>query len=106
MSRRRRVHQREVDADAVYNDLTVARFINKLMWSGKKSLSQSIVYSALDELKTKSRASSPSQYLKSGRQLQTLVRGPFATCRWGYLPSACGCAARTSLDPIDVVVDR
>ena len=53
MSRRRRVHQREVTPDAVYNDLTVARFINKLMLSGKKSLSQSIVYKALDELKSK-----------------------------------------------------
>lgn len=53
MSRRRRVHQREVTPDAVYNDLTVARFINKLMWSGKKSLSQGIVYKALDELKSK-----------------------------------------------------
>jgi small subunit ribosomal protein S7 len=53
MSRRRRTHKREVLPDPIYNDIVVAKFINKMMIQGKKSTSQGIFYGALDELKTK-----------------------------------------------------
>jgi small subunit ribosomal protein S7 len=53
MSRRKSAARREVDADPVYNDITVAKFVNKLMWDGKKSVAQSVFYGALDQLKTK-----------------------------------------------------
>lgn len=53
MSRRRRTHKREVLPDPIYNDIVVAKFINKMMIQGKKSTSQGILYGALDELKAK-----------------------------------------------------
>lgn len=48
MSRRNRPERREVAPDIRYNSVNVARFINKLMESGKKSTAQRLLYTALD----------------------------------------------------------
>lgn len=53
MSRRHRSVQREVLPDPIYNDVVVARFVNKLMLDGRKTVAQSILYQALDKLKEK-----------------------------------------------------
>lgn len=53
MSRRNRSFKREIAPDPVYNDVTVARFVRKIMLDGKKSCAERIVYGALDELKKK-----------------------------------------------------
>ena len=53
MSRRRGNYKREVIVDPIYNDLTVAKFVNKLMLDGKKAVAQGILYNAFDELKDK-----------------------------------------------------
>ena len=51
MSRRsRKIHKKEVKPDPVYSDTTVAYFINKLMWDGKKELARNIVYDALETI--------------------------------------------------------
>ena len=44
MARRRVAAKREILPDAKYGDLTLARFINKLMQQGKRSTAESIVY--------------------------------------------------------------
>jgi len=36
--------------DAKYNDIMVTRFVNNLMWNGKKSTAMSIFYDALDKV--------------------------------------------------------
>ncbi len=51
--RRRRAEKRTIEADPVYNDLLVSRLINKLMYHGKKSKSQKIVYGAFDIVREK-----------------------------------------------------
>ncbi|PIT99718.1 MAG: 30S ribosomal protein S7 [Bdellovibrionales bacterium CG10_big_fil_rev_8_21_14_0_10_45_34] len=53
MSRRKGNYKREVIADPLYDDVVMAKFINTVMIDGKKSLAQTILYSALDELKNK-----------------------------------------------------
>ena len=53
MSRRHRAKVRDIIIEAKYNNLSLTRFINKVMKSGKKSLARKIVYSALDEAETK-----------------------------------------------------
>lgn len=53
MSRRKSAERREILPDPVYNDVTVAKFVNRLMWQGKKSIAQKHMYAALDELRTK-----------------------------------------------------
>ncbi|ETZ07002.1 30S ribosomal protein S7 [Holospora obtusa F1] len=53
MARRRRSEKREVMPDLRYEDCVIAKFINCLMWEGKKSLAQNIVYDALDRASSK-----------------------------------------------------
>jgi small subunit ribosomal protein S7 len=55
MSRRRRAEKREVIPDAKYGDLIVAKFMNSLMYDGKKSAAEGIVYGAFDSIQTKTK---------------------------------------------------
>ena len=50
MSRRRVAAKREILPDPKFGDQTVAKFINMLMDSGKKSVAENIVYGALEEI--------------------------------------------------------
>ena len=50
MSRRRAAVKREVLPDAKFGDHIVTMFINCLMYQGKKSAAESIVYGALDRI--------------------------------------------------------
>ena len=56
MSRRRRAVKRECDPDPLYNSYVLAKFINKLMICGKKSVARRIVYNALDKFAKKIKA--------------------------------------------------
>lgn len=47
MGRRRRAQIRRVQPDPKFNSILVSRFINYLLWDGKKSTAQSIFYGAL-----------------------------------------------------------
>ena len=51
MPRRRRVEIREVPADPVYNSTLVEKFVNSMMWQGKKNTAQHIFYDAMDKLR-------------------------------------------------------
>lgn len=53
MPRRREVQKRPVLPDPRYGSVLVAKFVNTVMRKGKKSVAESIVYGALDILKTK-----------------------------------------------------
>ena len=53
MSRRRAAIKRQVNPDAKYGDLVLAKFMNVLMYSGKKSSAERIVYGALDIVQKK-----------------------------------------------------
>ncbi|RKZ21885.1 30S ribosomal protein S7 [bacterium] len=48
MPRRRRAEKREVPPDPKYGSELVTKFINNLMWDGKKTVAQRIFYKALD----------------------------------------------------------
>lgn len=53
MSRRKKTYKREIIPDPVYKDIVVAKFVNKIMESGKKGVAQKLFYGALDEVKAK-----------------------------------------------------
>ncbi|HEY7884197.1 MAG TPA: 30S ribosomal protein S7 [Cellvibrionaceae bacterium] len=53
MPRRRVVAKREVLPDPKYGNVTLAKFMNHVMISGKKSVAEKIVYGALDIVKEK-----------------------------------------------------
>ncbi len=51
MSRRHRAEKREVLPDPKFGDLVLSKFMNALMYDGKKSVAEAIVYGALDTVK-------------------------------------------------------
>lgn len=53
MSRKRAAIKREINPDAKFGNLVVAKFISNLMISGKKSIAESIIYSSLDTISEK-----------------------------------------------------
>ena len=50
MGRRRRAQVRKVQADPKFNSIIVSKFVNNLMWDGKKSVAQKIFYGALERI--------------------------------------------------------
>jgi small subunit ribosomal protein S7 len=54
MSRRRAAVKREVLPDPKFGDLVVSKFMNCLMYEGKKSVAEGIVYGALDRIAKRS----------------------------------------------------
>ena len=54
MPRRRRPETREIIADPVYNSTLAEKFVNSMMWDGKKAVSQRIFYDAMDKIKERS----------------------------------------------------
>ena len=50
MSRRHAAERREVLPDAKFGDIVLTKFINSLMYEGKKSVAEKIVYSAFDRI--------------------------------------------------------
>ncbi|WP_297295850.1 30S ribosomal protein S7 [uncultured Brachyspira sp.] len=53
MARRRRAQTRKIDADPIYGSVVISKFINKLMYDGKKSKAENIFYKAMDLVKEK-----------------------------------------------------
>jgi len=53
MPRRKVAEKREIMPDPKYNSTLVAKFINCMMWDGKKSLSERIFYEAMDIIEKK-----------------------------------------------------
>ena len=53
MSRRHSAEKREIIPDAKYGDVVVAKFMNTIMYEGKKSVAEAIVYGALDGVESR-----------------------------------------------------
>ncbi len=54
MPRRRRPETREIVPDPVYNSTLAEKFVNSMMWDGKKAVSQQIFYKAMDKIRDRS----------------------------------------------------
>ncbi len=55
MPRKGFVERRQVPMDAIYSSELVAKFVNCLMWDGKKSTSETIFYSAMEKLQERTK---------------------------------------------------
>jgi small subunit ribosomal protein S7 len=55
MSRRHRAEKREIIPDAKFGDTVISKFMNSVMHAGKKSVAESIVYGALDQVERRAR---------------------------------------------------
>jgi small subunit ribosomal protein S7 len=56
MSRRHRAEKRDIIPDAKFGDVVLTKFMNSLMYEGKKSVAESIVYGALETLEKKAKS--------------------------------------------------
>ena len=57
MSRRHRAEKREVLPDPKFGNMVVSKFMNSIMYAGKKSVAEAIVYGALDMIEGKTKQS-------------------------------------------------
>jgi small subunit ribosomal protein S7 len=55
MSRRHRAEKREIIPDPKFHDVIVTKFMNSVMYEGKKSVAETIVYGAFDIIESKSK---------------------------------------------------
>ena len=55
MSRRHRADKREINPDPKFGDLIVSKFMNNLMYDGKKSVAEGIVYGAMERIQSKAK---------------------------------------------------
>ncbi|MCX2722373.1 30S ribosomal protein S7 [Roseibium salinum] len=55
MSRRHRAEKREINPDPKFGDTVVTKFMNSIMYDGKKSVAERIVYGAFDVVENKTR---------------------------------------------------
>ena len=56
MSRKKRAPKKIFYPDAKYGSLTVAKFINFVMYDGKKTAAEKIIYEAFDNIKSKTKS--------------------------------------------------
>lgn len=55
MSRRHRAEKREVIPDPKYADIVISKFMNAVMYQGKKSVAERIVYGAMDQMEERAK---------------------------------------------------
>ena len=62
---RRPVKNRNIrQADYKYKSLDVSQLVNYVMWDGKKTIAEAVVYDCLDEIAEKTKSENPSEILK------------------------------------------
>ena len=55
MSRKKKAPKRKLIEDPKYKSLVLPKLINSLMYDGKKTTAEKIIYDALDKLKSKTK---------------------------------------------------
>ncbi len=73
MSRRRKAEKREILPDPKYHNQVLAKFINMVMRSGKKSIAEKIVYGALDQVSTKKKTDSSEVFIQALDNVKPIV---------------------------------
>ena len=73
MSRRRRPESREILPDPLYGSTLAEKFVNSMMWDGKKAVSQKIFYEAMDKIKERSQDDPLKMFKKAVENCKPLV---------------------------------
>ncbi len=88
MSRRHSAEKREINPDPKFGDLVVTKFMNAVMYDGKKSVAETIVYGALDQVQAKTKQEPVTVFHPGARQCRAACRSPFAPRRRRHLPGS------------------
>src|SRR5436309_10096844 len=73
MPRRRRAETREVLPDPLYNSTLAEKFVNNMMWDGKKAVSQRIFYTAMSKLAERSNDDALKMFKKAVENCKPLL---------------------------------
>jgi small subunit ribosomal protein S7 len=73
MPRRREVPKRRINPDPKYHDRMIAKFMNNLMYRGKKSLSERIFYGAMDIVETRMREDPLKMFKKAMENVKPVL---------------------------------
>ncbi len=71
--RRRKAPVREILGDPIYNNKVVTKFINKMMYDGKKSIAEKIIYAAFEKIEEKSGEKGIEVFEKALEKVKPLV---------------------------------
>ncbi len=88
MSRRHSAEKREIIPDAKYGDIVLTKFMNSVMYEGKKSVAENIVYGAFDIIEAAREGEPDRGVPRRPRQRRPGDRGPVPPRRRRHLPGA------------------
>ncbi len=71
--RKRRAEKRYIKPDPRYNDLLVSKFINYMMWSGKKSTSRQMIYDSFDVIEQRTKKPAIEVFKKAVSNVSPMV---------------------------------
>ena len=96
MSRRTRAVKRPVPPDPRYDSQTVSKFVNNLMFEGKKSVAEGIFYSAMDLIEERTGQPGVAVFKQAVNNAKPDARGEEPPGRWRVAPGAGRGAARAA----------
>jgi len=73
MARKQVIAKREINPDPIYNDLVVAKFINALLYDGKRGIAEKIFYSAMEMVQEKSGEEGIKSFKKGLENIKPLL---------------------------------
>ncbi len=73
MPRKGFIAKREVLPDPIYGSTLVTKFVNSMMWDGKKSTAQNIFYTAMKNLETRGGADALTLFKKAVENCKPLL---------------------------------
>ncbi len=71
--RKKRAEKKYIEADPKYNDLIVAKFINALMYDGKKSKAREVLYGAFDIIEERTKKPGVEIFKKAIANVQPVI---------------------------------
>jgi len=71
--RKRRAEKKYVKPDPKFNDVLVSKFVNYIMWDGKKSTARQIIYDSFDIIEKKTKKPALEVFKKAVSNAQPLV---------------------------------
>ncbi|MCX7797958.1 MAG: 30S ribosomal protein S7 [Melioribacter sp.] len=71
--RKKRAEKRLIKPDPKYNDVLVAKFINYIMWDGKKTIARKIVYESFDIIEQRTKKPALEIFKKAVQNVSPMV---------------------------------
>lgn len=71
--RKRRAEKRYIKPDPKFNDLLVSKFVNYIMWSGKKATSRKLVYESFDLIEQRTKKPALDVFKKAVSNVAPMV---------------------------------